>query len=167
MDSRGSAEHARAPAAHSSRRCTATASNGPALVLLAGVLFSFGPLLYRSTSLFKAAVVAAEAAADATGSQAAGSAGALGSDAAAAARAGVWRYLVWRFIGVCGAAALWLGISQICSSLQQPGAYERKHCVSRQRLWRSALGGAMMAGCNICFIGASDSLCTCTTKNRQ
>lgn len=41
-------------------RMRATPANGPGLVLLSGVLFSFGPILYRSTSLYKDAGAAGD-----------------------------------------------------------------------------------------------------------
>ena len=65
--------------------------NGPALVLLSGVLFSGGGILYRSTSLNREKPVAAE-----------------------------WRYLSYRFIALTSAALLWIGISSACFSRSWP-----------------------------------------------
>ena len=66
--------------------------NGPALVLLSGVLFSGGGILYRSTSLNREKPVAAE-----------------------------WRYLCYRFIALTSAALTQTGACLISDSGSENG----------------------------------------------
>lgn len=83
----------------------------------------------------------------AAGSRTDSSAASDAVDAARGAGDGAWRYLVWRFIGVCAAALVWLALSWAFDTDGNSGA---RSCVCRgiswRRWWKSALGGLMMAG---------------------
>ena len=94
--------------------------NSPALILCAGIVFSFGPLIFRLT----------------TGTT------------------GAWQYLVYRFAGLVASGTLWL-----CVTL--PAGWKLR--LTRRRVARSALGGCLMMGCNICFIVALERIDSATT----
>jgi hypothetical protein len=98
-----------------------SATNGALYILFSGVIFSFGPVLFRLTSIYEG---------DTT-------------------FAGPWRYMLYRFLGMFLFALSWhFQASAIFHKAGSSGA--ERTCtkwpwVSRQRAWRSALGGGMMA----------------------
>lgn len=93
--------------------------NSPLLILVTGVIFSFGPLIFRSTS----------------------------------GKSDAWQYLVYRFLSLSIAGSTWMLLTIQCWPLR----------LTLQRAWRSALGGALMAGCNVCFIVALERIDSATT----
>ena len=98
--------------------------NSPCLILVCGCIFSFGPLLFRNTTVHP-------------------------DDGLA------WRYLFWRFVGLCIAGMAWIIITVGCRGWRIQ--------LTRRRAFRSAIGAALMCGCNICFIVALARVDTATT----
>ena len=105
--------------------------NGPWLVLLSGVIFSFGPLIYRRTSLYQCAGLPRQDC-----SQLRPSLYPANLSAHDELDGGAWRYMTWRFIALSFAGLMWL--LSACPAIRQD--------VANKRLRRSLLGGALMAG---------------------
>jgi drug/metabolite transporter (DMT)-like permease len=99
-----------------------SSTNSPFYLLFAGVIFSFGSLLFRLTSIY---------AEDTT-------------------FAGPWRFMLYRFLGMFIYALAWQFVAGISGPKELTCA--NWPWVSRRRVASSAIGGGMMAICNIAFI---------------